>query len=346
MAPVRNGRLIFSSIPTDYPIPGETTVYDTSKQIDLDNVVLNGGILTKTLYLSIDPYIRGRMREVTSKSYSSAFKLGEPITGFGLGRVIRSERADVEVGDVFWSSETPFEEYSVLPADHPVQVIKNDANLPLSVYISVLGMPGKTAFYGLEFIGQPKAGETIYVSTGAGPVGSTVAQLAKAAGLKVIASTGSDDKLEYLKSLGVDVAFNYKKDNISDVLAKEGPIDIYWDNVGGESLDAAIEASNDFARIIVCGAIAAYNGGEPYGIKNASQILTKRLTVQGFIQWELENKVGKPHLFYDKMIRLAASGQLKWHFQTYEGLDKAGEAILDVQKGRNVTKAVVKLADE
>ncbi|KAG8700280.1 hypothetical protein FRC09_006064 [Ceratobasidium sp. 395] len=213
MAPVRNGRLIFSSIPTDYPIPGETTVYDTSKQIDLDNVVLNGSILTKTLYLSIDPYIRGRMREVTSKSYSSAFKLGEPITGFGLGRVIRSERADVEVGDVFWSSETPFEEYSVLPADHPVQVIKNDANLPLCDFISsdvkdeIIHMDGnslgKTAFYGLEFIGQPKAGETIYVSTGAGPVGSTVAQLAKAAGLKVIASTGSDDKLEYLKSLGV-----------------------------------------------------------------------------------------------------------------------------------------------
>ncbi|KAG8715893.1 hypothetical protein FRC09_016212 [Ceratobasidium sp. 395] len=346
MAPIKNGRLVFNSIPTDYPIPGETTVYDTSKEIDLDNAALNGGILTKALYLSIDPYLRGRMREVTSKSYSSAFKLGEPITGYGLGRTIRSERPDVKVGDIVWSSETPFEEYSVLSADYPIQVIENEANLPLPVYTSVLGMPGKTAFYGLEFIGQPKKGETIYVSTGAGPVGSTVAQLAKAAGLKVIASTGSDDKLEYLKSLGVDVAFNYKKDKISDVLAKEGPIDIYWDNVGGESLEAAIEASNDFARIVVCGAIAAYNGGEPYGIKNASQILTKRLTVQGFIQHELETKVGKPHIFYDKMTPLAASGQLKWHFQVYEGLEKAGDAILDVQKGRNTAKAVVKLADE
>ncbi|KAG9128596.1 hypothetical protein FRC07_000029 [Ceratobasidium sp. 392] len=346
MAPTQNGRLIFSSIPKDYPVPGETTVYDTSEKIDLQTVPLNGGVLTKALYLSIDPYLRGRMREVTSKSYAPAFHLGKPITGYGLGRAIRSERADVKVGDIVWSSETPFEEYSVLSAEYPIEVIKNEANLPLEVYTSVLGMPGKTAFYGLEAIGQPKAGETIYVSTGAGPVGSTVAQLAKAAGLKVIASTGSDDKLEYLKSLGVDVAFNYKKNKISDVLAKEGPIDIYWDNVGGESLEAAIEASNDFARIVVCGAISAYNGGEEYAVKNLSQILTKRLTVRGFIQWELEAEVGKPHMFYEKVIPLAASGKLKWRFQVYEGLEKAGQAILDVQKGENVAKAVVKVSDD
>ncbi|KAG8699408.1 hypothetical protein FRC08_005326, partial [Ceratobasidium sp. 394] len=194
-------------------------------------------------------------------------------------------------------------------------------------------------------IGKPKAGETIYVSTGAGPVGSTVAQLTKAAGLKVIASAGSDDKVEYLKSIGVDVAFNYKRTKISDVLTKEGPIDIYWDNVGGESLDAAIDACKDFARIVVCGAISAYNRETPYGIKNASQILTKRLTIQGFIQYELEAQVGKPQVFYDRLMPLVASGKLKWNEQVYEGLEKAGDAILDVQKGDNIAKPIVKVAN-
>ncbi|KAG9118755.1 hypothetical protein FRC07_006566, partial [Ceratobasidium sp. 392] len=239
-----------------------------------------------------------------------------------------------------------FQEYGIISAKARVMVIKNEANLPLSVYTSVLGMPGKTAYYGLEVIGQPKAGETIYVSTGAGPVGATVSQLAKAAGLKVIASTGSDEKVEYLKAIGVDVAFNYKKNKILDVLAKEGPIDIYWDNVGGESLEAAIEVSKDFARIIICGAISVYNGAKPYGIKNASQILTKRLVVRGFIQGELEAQVGKPQVFYEKLTPLVASGQLKWNEQVYNGLDKAGQAILDVQKGDNVAKAVVKVAGE
>ncbi|KAG8744070.1 hypothetical protein FRC10_010855 [Ceratobasidium sp. 414] len=182
-------------------------------------------------------------------------------------------------------------------------------------------------------IGRPGAGETIYVSTGAGPVGSPAQ---KAAGLKVIASAGSDDKVEYLKSIGVDIAFNYKKTKIPDVLAKEGPIDIYWDNVGGESLEAAIDACKGFARIVVCGAISAYNGGTPYGIKNASQILTKRLAIQGFIQHELETQVGKPQVFYGKMTLLVTSGKLRWNEQVYEGPEKAGDAILDVQKRNNI----------
>ncbi|KAG8738326.1 hypothetical protein FRC10_006997 [Ceratobasidium sp. 414] len=191
----------------------------------------------------------------------------------------------------------------------------------------------------------PKAGETIYVSTGAGPVGSTVVQLTKAAGLKVIASAGSDDKVEYLKSIGVDVAFNYKKARISDVFAKEEPIDIYWNNIGGESLETAIDVCKDFARIVVCGAISAYNGGTPYGIKNASLILTKRLTIQGFIQHELKTQVGKPQVFHEKVTPLVTSGKLKWNEQVYEGLEKVGDAILDVQKGDNIAKPVVKVAD-
>ncbi|KAG8681155.1 hypothetical protein FRC11_001498 [Ceratobasidium sp. 423] len=344
MAPVQNARLIFNKVPRDFPVPGETTVYDTSETIDLDSVPLNGGILTKTLYLSIDPYFRGRMRDVSKKSYSGAFPLGKPISGFSVSRVLRSERSDVKEGDNIYVYETPFQEYNVLAAKHPVMVIDNKENLPLSLYVGVLGMPGKTAYYALDVIGKPQKGETIYVSTGAGPVGATVSQICKSLGLKVIASAGSDDKVEFLKSIGVDVAFNYKKDKISDVLEKEGPIDIYWDNVGGESLDAALEACKDYARIICCGAISAYNSS-PTPIKNWSYLLTKRLTVRGFIVGELEAQVGKPQVFYEKMVPLVASGQIKWSEHVFEGLDKAGDAILAVQKGDNTAKTVVKVAD-
>ncbi|CAE6419808.1 unnamed protein product [Rhizoctonia solani] len=344
MAPIQNARLIFNKVPEDFPVPGETTVYETSETIDLDNVPLNGGILTKTLYLSIDPYFRGRMRDASKKSYVAAFTLGKPIVAFSVSRVLRSERDDVKEGDNLYVYETPFQEYNVLSAKHPFMVIDNKENLPLSLYIGVLGMPGKTAYYALDVIGQPKKGETIYVSTGAGPVGATVSQLCKSLGLKVIASTGSDDKVEFLKSIGVDVAFNYKKDKISDVLEKEGPIDIYWDNVGGESLEAALEACNDHARVICCGAISAYNGS-PQPIKNWMYFLTKRLTVRGFIVGELEAQVGKPKVFYEKMVPLVANGQIKWKEHVFKGLDKAGDAILAVQKGDNIAKTVVKVAD-
>ncbi|KAG8744313.1 hypothetical protein FRC10_010385 [Ceratobasidium sp. 414] len=222
---------------------------------------------------------------------------------------------------------------------------------------------GKTAYYGMEVIGRPGAGETIYVSTGAGPVGSTVIQLTKADGLKVIASAESDDKVEYLESIGVDVASNYKKTKISDVLAKEGPIDIYWDNVGGESLEAAIDVCKNLARIVVCGAISAYNGERHTAsrfaefplrpslhshcslLQNASQIPTKRLIIQGFIQHELETQVGNPQVFYEKMTPLVTSGKLRWNEQVYEGLEKTGDAILDVRKGDNIAKPVVEVAD-
>ncbi|CAE6431294.1 unnamed protein product [Rhizoctonia solani] len=344
MAPVQNARLIFNKVPQDFPIPGETTVYDTSETIDLDSVPLNGGILAKTLYLSIDPYFRGRMRNESKKSYSGAFPLGKPISGFSVSRVLRSERSDVKEGDNIYVYETPFQEYHIIAAKHPVMVIDNKENLPLSLYVGILGMPGKTAYYALDVVGKPQKGETIYVSTGAGPVGATVAQICKSLGLKVIASTGSDEKVEFLKSIGVDVAFNYKKDKISDVLEKEGPIDIYWDNVGGESLDAALEACKDHARIICCGAISAYNSS-PVPIKNWNYFLTKRLTIRGFIVGELEAQVGKPQVFYEKMVPLVASGQIKWNEHVFEGLDKAGDAILAVQKGDNTAKTVVKVAD-
>ncbi|EUC67547.1 zinc-binding dehydrogenase family oxidoreductase, partial [Rhizoctonia solani AG-3 Rhs1AP] len=281
MSPTKNSAAIFNSAPQGYPVLNETIVTGSS-EIDLDNVPLSGGILVKSVYLSIDPYLRGKMREASSPAYVDGFEIGKPISNFGIGKVIRSEKDGVRPGDLLYVHDLPFQEYNVLQPGHQIRVIKDEPGVPPSAYIGVLGMPGQTAFYGFETVGNPIAGETIFVSSGASAIGSLVVQLAKAKGLKVIASVGSDDKVNFLKSIGTDVAFNYKKENIADVLVKEGPIDIYWDNVGGSTLEAALDACNIGARVVVCGAISQYNVLEPYAIKNATHILFKRLRVVGF----------------------------------------------------------------
>ncbi|GAB1526249.1 hypothetical protein RhiTH_009416 [Rhizoctonia solani] len=236
MPTIQNSAAIFNSVPKECPVLNKTIIKGTSI-IDLDSATLNGGILVKSVYLSIDPYLRGRMRKVSSQSYVDSFKIGKPITDFGIGKVIQSEKDEVFLDDLLYVQELPFQEYNVLRPEHPARVIKEKPGVPLSAYIGVLGMPGMTAFYGLETIGKPVKGETIFVSSGASAVESLVAQLAKAKGLKVIASVGSDEKIKFLEDIGVDVPFDYKTQSIADVLAKEGPIDIYWDNVGGSTLE-------------------------------------------------------------------------------------------------------------
>ncbi|TFK33617.1 hypothetical protein BDQ12DRAFT_690946 [Crucibulum laeve] len=342
MASVTNGRVLFNSIPEGFPEPGKTVVYDTSENIDLDTVPLNGGFLLKTLDLSIDPYMRGRMRAPEKKSYSPPFLLNQPIDGYGVGVVLRSELPEVKAGDhlygffkhVQYDVRTNLEGLSKLPNEH---------GLSWSVYVGAAGMPGKTAYMAWKEYSQAKKGETVFVSAGAGPVGSLVIQFAKADGLKVIGSAGSDEKVQFMKECGADVAFNYKTTNTKEVLEKEGPIDIFWDNVGGETLEAALEAANVNARFIECGMISGYNsGGAP--IRNLFHVVSKSISMHGFIVSRLEPKYGKE--FYETIPHKLASGELKHREHVFDGLDKVGEALLAVQKGTNKAKAVVKVADE
>ncbi|CAE6461178.1 unnamed protein product [Rhizoctonia solani] len=346
MSITQNPAAIFNSVPKGYPVLNETIITGSST-IDLDNVPLSGGILIKSIYLSIDPYLRGRMREVSSQSYVDGFEIGKPIANFGIGKVIRTDKDGVHLGDFLYVQELPFQEYNVLQPGHPFRVIKEEPGVPLSAYIGVLGMPGMTAFYGLELAGKPIKGETIFVSSGASAVGSLVAQLAKAKGLKVIASVGSDDKVSFLKGIGVDVAFNYKTQNIADVLAKEGPIDIYWDNVGGSTLEAALDACSVGARVVVCGAISQYNVPEPYAIKNATHILFKQLSVKGFFvisgEQEYEGQLNNPVKFLNALVPLVQSGRIKWSEQVYKGLGSVGKGIIAVQTGSNTAKVVIEV---
>ncbi|KAI8989081.1 NAD-P-binding protein [Trametes punicea] len=342
MAPVKNGRYIFNEIPTGYPEPGKTTVYDDSQTIDPDTTPLNGGFLVKVLVLSVDPYLRGKMRDPSKKSYSDPFTIGEPIYNFGIGIVVRSENSAFKPGDHLYGT-FKFQHYVIEHDPKQFKVIENKESLPWSVYVGVCGMPGETAAYAWKEFSRAKKGETVFVTAGAGPVGATVVQLAKAEGLKVIASAGDDDKVAFIREIGADVAFNYKTVNTRKVLEKEGPIDIYWDNVGGETLEAAIDSAAHFARFIECGMISEYNA-EPYPVKNLLKIVAQELSIRGFLVASLRPKYEAE--FYATFPARVARGEIKYKEHRVHGLENAGQAIVDVQSGRNFGKCVVIVADE
>ncbi|KAJ7872490.1 hypothetical protein B0H14DRAFT_2721849 [Mycena olivaceomarginata] len=344
MSPVTNGRVLFNAIPEDYPVPGTTTVYDTSETIDLENVPLNGGILIKVLILSVDPYMRGRLRAAEIESYLPAFPLGKPLVGGGIGVVLRSEAAGVEAG-AHVRGLLAHQEYVIAPslAALNLEIIERDPKLHWSVYIGAAGMPGETAFMGWREHSDAKKGEVAYISTGAGPVGSMVIQIAKQDGLKVIASAGSDEKVKFMKEIGADVAFNYKTTDVREVLAKEGPLDIFWDNVGGDQLDAAMEFAAKNARIIECGQISGYNNG-PQPMKNPGLIFAKCLHLHGFLVAYLRPKHAAA--FHAEFVPRLVSGEFKFTEDVTKGLEKVGDVILAVQKGTNTGKAVVVVAEE
>ncbi|KAG8213901.1 hypothetical protein J3R82DRAFT_10646 [Butyriboletus roseoflavus] len=351
MAPITNARQIFNEIPTGwssssgqfgYPIPGRTVVYDTGQTIDLENVPLRGGILLKTLILSIDPYMRGRMRDPTiTDSYIPAFQLGQPLSNYGVGVVVRSENPAFNAGDHVYGF-FPFEEYSVHTEVEGFSKIENKHNIPWSVFVGAAGMPGQTAYCAWKEYAQAKKGEVAFVTAGAGAVGSLVIQLAKRDGLKVIASAGSDEKVAFMKEIGADVAFNYKTTKTSEVLKKEGPIDVYWDNVGGETLEAALDAAARNARFIECGMISGYNT-KPYPVMNLVGIVMKELKFYGFLVASILPKY--KDAFYAEVPALIASGEFKLKEDLAKGLESVGEAILAVQKGANTGKTVIIVAD-
>ncbi|KAJ7823543.1 hypothetical protein B0H13DRAFT_2257257 [Mycena leptocephala] len=341
MPQVKNARVLFSSIPEGYPIPGETTVYDTTQTIDLETVPLNGGILLKTLVLSIDPYFRVIMQNV---EHPAAFKIGAPLSGFGIAVVLRSENPSVTAGQHVYGFNIAHQEYVVIPQLGGLQIMEKHPNLPWSAYLGAAGMPGQTAYIGWKEFANAKAGEIAFVSAGAGAVGSMVIQLAKQAGLKVIASAGSEEKVKFMKSMGADVAFNYKTTDTRGVLAKEGPIDIYWDNVGGDILDAALEFAAPHGRFLLCGAISGYNTGHQ-SPKNFHLINANALHVHGIVMAHLPVMQYLPE-FYATIPGKLANGELKYAEEVTRGLDKVGEVILAVQRGTNKAKAIVLVAEE
>ena len=252
---VQNKGLIFKKPVHAAPVPGEHLVVET-REFDLDAAPPKGGLTTKNYFVSFDPYQRGRMRNPEIKSYNQPMTIGEAVPNLGIAKVLKSDNPKFKAGDIVHSM-IGTEEYSIVPemlanAESSTFKLPTHYELDPKLYIGALGMPGRTAYSSLFEIGQPKKGQKIWVSSASGAVGQIVGQLAKHEGLKVIGSVGADDKLEFItKTLGFDAGFNYKKEKPADALKRLAPdgLDIYYDNVGGEHLEAALNAMKQHGRI-------------------------------------------------------------------------------------------------
>ncbi|KAK3496039.1 hypothetical protein B0T13DRAFT_276477 [Neurospora crassa] len=362
MAPTHNKTLVFKKIPEGYPVPGEHLVIE-DRGFDPDAAPPPGGMTVSILWASFDPYQRGRMRDASVKSYAPAYQLGGPVTNDTVAKVIKSDNPDYQPGDLI-VAHLPIAEYAALTKTEVGSVmggivgqvvqtkIDNKYGFKdLGLFLGPLGMPGLTAWSSYKEIGQPKAGETIFISSAAGAVGQVVGQIAKREGLKVIGSVGADEKLDFIiNELGFDGGFNYKKEKPLDALKRLAPqgIDIYYENVGGEHLDAALECLNMFGRIVACGMISQYNvkPGEAYGVKNLIQVVAKRLTMRGFIVFDKDfgPKYAKEH--QEQLSKWIAEGSVKFKLHVTEGIDNAPKGLVGIFKGENFGKAVLHIKDE
>ncbi|RUS49217.1 NADP-dependent oxidoreductase [Cohnella sp. AR92] len=301
-----------------------------------------GQVLVRSIYLSVDPYMRGRMS--AAKSYTEPYRVGEVIEGGVVGEVVESRSDKFKPGDKVLGM-LGWQLYGVAEADKLRKLDEQAA--PISANLGVIGMTGLTAYFGLMDIGKPKAGETVVVSGAAGAVGSIVGQIAKIQGARVVGIAGSDEKTAWLtEELGFDAAINYKTTpNLQEALEKACPqgVDVYFDNVGGEISDAVTSQLNDYARIALCGAISAYNdttGSKDVGPRVFVKLIKTRSLMKGFVLAEYMDRLPEGAA---KLGQWLAEGKLKHEETIIEGFDRVPEAFLELFKGSNIGKMLVKV---
>jgi len=301
----------------------------------------DGQVLVRNIYMSVDPYMRGRMN--AAKSYAPPYQVGKAMYGGAVGQVVASRAAGVAEGG-FVRTGLGWREYAVVAAEH-VESIDTEAG-PLSAHLGVLGMPGMTAYVGLFEIGKAQPGETVFVSAASGAVGSIVGQLAKLHGCRVIGSAGGPEKVAFLRDeLGFDAAIDYREGRLAEALLEAAPdgVDVYFDNVGGEHLQAALTAMNPFGRLAECGMISQYNEPTP-GPDNLFLVVGKKLTMRGFIVSDHADKTADFVRLVGGYLR---AGQLVAPETVVEGIEAAPQALLDVLRGgTHLGKLVVRLAPD
>jgi len=298
-----------------------------------------GEVLVKNLWLSLDPYMRGRMSD--AKSYVKGVDIGEVMVGQTVGEVLESKDPKLKPGDHVLT-QLGWQLYGVGAGKDLAKV--DGSRAPLSYYLGLLGMPGLTAYFGLKEIGQPKAGETVVVSAASGAVGSVVGQLAKLWGCRVVGIAGGKMKCDFVKDeLGFDACIDYKSEDVHGALRTLCPkgVDVYFENVGGPMLDTLLRHMNLFSRIVVCGLIAEYNATEPYGYKNLRAILVNRIKVQGMIVFDWKDRYGEA---LKALGEAYAQKKLKYRESVVEGLENAPRGLIELLKGGNFGKQLVKLA--
>jgi NADPH-dependent curcumin reductase CurA len=332
----RNRQVLLKRRPTGAPTPTDFEIVEAPMPDPGE-----GEVLVRGSYLSLDPYMRGRISG--ARSYAKPVEVGAVIEGRVVGEVMRSRDPRFREGD-FALGGYGWQLYSAVPG---AGLFKLDpAEAPLSTSLGVLGMPGLTAYVGLSEIGRPQRGETVLVSAASGAVGAVAGQLARRAGARVVGIAGGADKCRYVEAeLGFDACIDHRAADLGAALDRACPsgIDVYWENVGGAVQQAVFPRLNDFGRMVMCGMVAEYNDVEPRPGPNLMAAVRKRLKIQGFIvsdQWQRFAE-------YRAMAApLLNSGELKYREDVVDGLDRAPEAFIGLLQGRNFGKLVVRLTDD
>jgi hypothetical protein len=297
----------------------------------------HGEVLVRNLWLSLDPYMRGRMSD--AKSYVKGVELGEVMVGQTVGEVVASKHEKFKEGDKVLT-QLGWQLYGTTREAMRV----DEKRAPLSCYLGVLGMPGMTAYFGLKEIGQPKPGETVVVSAASGAVGSVVGQLARISGCRAVGIAGGAAKCDYVRrELGFDACIDYKAGNLAAALKEACPkgVDVYFDNVGGEVFDTLLVRMNLHARVVVCGLISDYNATQPYAIRNWRAVLVNRIRLQGMIVFDWKERYGEA---LDALAGEFGQGRLKYRESVVDGLENAPRGLIALLKGENFGKQLVKLA--
>jgi len=296
----------------------------------------DGEALVRNLWLSLDPYMRGRISD--TKSYAKGVDIGEVMVGQTVGEVVESRHPKLKVGDTVLT-QLGWQLYGATQEATKIDT----GRAPASYYLGLLGMPGLTAYFGLKELGQPKAGDTVVVSAASGAVGSVVGQLAKLWGARAVGIAGGGEKCRYVKEeLGFDACIDYKAGRLRDDLKEACPkgVDVYFDNVGGEILDLALARMNLFGRVVVCGTISDYNSTDPYRVRNWRSILVNRLRVQGMIVFDWKERYGEA---LKALGGYFAEGKLSYRESVLQGLENAPRGLMNLLDGRNFGKQLVKL---
>lgn len=328
----QNRQIVFVRRPTGLPGPDVFRHEDILRPTPAD-----GELLLRTLYLSVDPYMRGRMND--AKSYTAPFELGQPFTGSIVAEVMESKHSGFQAGDIV-AGMGAWREFQTVAAG---QVEKVDPRMPLSACLGVFGMPGVTAYIGVDLC-EPRADQTFVVSAAAGAVGSVAGQIARIKGCRVVGLTGSAEKVAYLKELGFTEAIDYKTGDLAQKVRQACPdgVDMYFDNVGGAVTEAVLSCLNPFARIALCGQISTYNGNRLAPGPNWAPLLTDRVKLQGFI---VTDHLARWQEARDHLIRWVNEGKVRYRETVVEGFDRVPEAFLGLFRGDNIGKLVVKVAD-
>jgi len=313
----------------------------TSDNFELKETALpelgEGQVRVRNRWLSVDPYMRGRMNDV--KSYVPAFQVGEPLEGGAIGEVVESRAEGLAPGDLVlhmagWRDEA-------VVAARGVNKLPNLGAEPQK-FLGVLGVTGATAYFGLLDVASAKPGDIVFVSAAAGAVGSVVVQLAKAKGMTAIGSAGGEQKCGFVRSLGADQVVDYRAGPILKNLAAAAPdgVDVYFDNVGGDHLDAAFALARNNARFAICGMIAGYNDPNPASFRFIMRIIAARIRLKGFIVFDFQSRMDE---FYREMGQLVASGAVKAQETVTDGLENTPDAFLGLFRGENTGKMLVRL---